>query len=128
MSQHWKKWEERFAEVVSYQFNSYPFKIKEEGKVKEDKKKVKDKKGEEKEVIVEEEVKTETEITIGKCTFKVKKIEEIWTRFDFQEEKLIFKIFHNREKTELAVPVCNFADILSEGNWLYGLTTVMRGS
>ena len=45
MSQHWKKWEERFAEVISYQFNSHPFQVKEVEKKKEEKKKVKDKKG-----------------------------------------------------------------------------------
>lgn len=41
--------------------------------------------------------------------------------------KLVVKFFQGREKVELGIPVRNYADILREENWLYGLVTVLRG-
>lgn len=46
------------------------------------------------------------------------KIEELWTRFEFQNEWLIVKLFENGHKIELGMPV---EDELTGKRWLYNL-------
>jgi hypothetical protein len=35
----------------------------------------------------------------GKCTFSMRNIREVWTRFDLYEEFLVVKVRHGSEKT-----------------------------
>ena len=54
-----------------------------------------------------------------KCTFEMKNIKEIWTRFDMMDGKLIIKLRHGKDKTELAIPVVNYPVKFCKNNWLY---------
>lgn len=59
---------------------------------------------------------------------KVKRMEQLWTRFELNQGQLVVKLFHGWEKVEVGIPLHNYADILRGGNWLYGLVTVLRGA
>lgn len=55
----------------------------------------------------------------GKCTFSMRNIRELWTRFDLHEDCLVVKVRHGLEKTELALPVVNYGARFCKWNWLY---------
>lgn len=55
----------------------------------------------------------------AKCTFEMKNIREIWTRFDVVENCLVLKVRHGLEKTELALPIVNYPARFCKNNWMY---------
>lgn len=55
----------------------------------------------------------------AKCTFEMKNIREIWTRFDVVEHCLVLKVRHGLEKTELALPIVNYPARFCKNNWMY---------
>lgn len=54
-----------------------------------------------------------------KCTYEMKNIKEIWTRFDVHSDNLIVKVRHGKEKTEIAIPMVNYSIKFCKDNWLY---------
>lgn len=55
----------------------------------------------------------------GKCTFNIKSIKELWTRFTMYNGYLTIKMHHGMEKTELGIPLLDYTNICSTKNWLY---------
>ena len=80
-----KKWEERYGEIKDFKYSSSQIKQKKKDRDKstnfDDSNIQKENEAEEKEVVV------------GKCTVKVEKIRELWTRFETHHKKLIVKFF-----------------------------------
>lgn len=49
-------------------------------------------------------------------------INELWTRFEIQDNLLIVKIWHTSKKTEFGFPL---TDCISVHSWLYGFYCMM---
>jgi hypothetical protein len=64
----------------------------------------------------------------GKCTFAMRNIRELWTRFDMHEGNLIVKVRHGAEKTEIAMPLTNYTARFCRGNWLYRIYRIVTAA